>query len=115
MGFFVSFAVPAGAPRVDPPTASGGAVTVDLEGLEHGSGCVLFVRDGVISTLEGYAYGEPASNEDGGAQVQKMNILGLCAVTEAENVQNLNLARALPPRRRSRPRYSANCLYFPRK
>jgi len=58
-GFFVSFSVPATAPRVDAPNASGGVVTMELEGLEHGSGCILFVRDGVISILEGYAYGEP--------------------------------------------------------
>ena len=34
-------------------------MTVELEGFEHGSGCILFVRDGVISTLEGITYGEP--------------------------------------------------------
>jgi hypothetical protein len=59
VGFFVNFVIPAGAPRADPPNMAGGQVTVELEGIKHGLGCVLFVREGVIATLEGYTYGEP--------------------------------------------------------
>jgi hypothetical protein len=36
-----------------------GDVAAHIDGLEHGAGFILFVRDGVIAVLEGFAYGEP--------------------------------------------------------
>ena len=36
-----------------------GDVTATIDGLEHGAGFVLFVRDGVLDVLEGFAYDEP--------------------------------------------------------
>jgi hypothetical protein len=36
-----------------------GDVTATIDGLEHGAGFVLFVRDGVLHMLEGFAYDEP--------------------------------------------------------
>jgi hypothetical protein len=33
--------------------------TATMEGLEHGAGFVLFVREGVLDTLEGFTYDEP--------------------------------------------------------
>jgi hypothetical protein len=57
VGFFVEYEVPAGLERTVPATMSGGSVNIQLEGVEYGAGCVLFVRGGVISMLEGYTYG----------------------------------------------------------
>ncbi len=57
-GFFVTFEVPADVARTTPPNLQGGDVHIRVEGVEHGAGCVLFVRDGVLSMLEGYTYGE---------------------------------------------------------
>jgi hypothetical protein len=57
-GFFVEFSVPLDAPRAEPRELTGGNVPIQIEGLEHGAGCLLFVRDGILRTLEGYTYGE---------------------------------------------------------
>jgi hypothetical protein len=56
-GFFVDFEVAADVARVTPPNFQGGVVNIRVEGLENGGGCLLFVRDGVLSFLEGYTYG----------------------------------------------------------
>ncbi len=57
-GFFVEFSVPPDAPRAEPPELKGGNVQMEIEGLEGGAGCLLFVRNGMLHTLEGYTYGE---------------------------------------------------------
>jgi hypothetical protein len=36
-----------------------GDVTADIEGLEHGAGFLLYVRNGAIDALEGYSFEEP--------------------------------------------------------
>jgi hypothetical protein len=36
-----------------------GDATATIDGLEHGAGFVLFVREGVLDMLEGFAYDEP--------------------------------------------------------
>jgi hypothetical protein len=43
-----------------------GDVSAELEGLEHGAGFILFVRNGKISWLEGFAYGEPWPTHESG-------------------------------------------------
>jgi hypothetical protein len=60
-GFFTDLAV-----RDDVPAApvtrqqiALGDVTGSVEGLHHGAGFVLFIRDGVLKLLEGFAYNEP--------------------------------------------------------
>ena len=40
-----------------------GDVQAIFEGLEHGVGFILFIRNGFIETLEGYTYDEPWSGE----------------------------------------------------
>ena len=55
-GFFLSFAVPETAGRVFPPNFELSDVFFEAEGLAHGGGSVLFVRDGVITTLEAYSH-----------------------------------------------------------
>jgi hypothetical protein len=61
VGFFTTLDV---APEVEPaPVRPGtmdlGDVTATIEGLEHGVGFVLFVKDGVLDVLEGFSYDEP--------------------------------------------------------
>lgn len=59
-GLFVDLAVPSGTETL--PFAEDfhfGDVEATMDGLAHGMGFVLFVRDGVISELEGYTYEEP--------------------------------------------------------
>ena len=36
-----------------------GAAHARIEGIEHGAGFVLFIRGGLIKTLEGYTFDEP--------------------------------------------------------
>jgi hypothetical protein len=36
-----------------------GGIEADILGLQHGAGFLLFVRDGVVSFLEGFSYDEP--------------------------------------------------------
>jgi hypothetical protein len=55
-GFFVRFGVPAESPCTEPKNFTGGHVSMQVDGVKHGAGCVLLVRDGVIDTLEGYTY-----------------------------------------------------------
>ena len=59
VGFFTHFSVPDDLPRAAPPNFAAGDVAFQLEGLYNGGGCVLFVRDGKLDFLEGYAYDEP--------------------------------------------------------
>jgi hypothetical protein len=57
VGFFVEYEVPADASRTAQENFAGGTVTIAVEGVEHGAGCLVFVRCGVLSFLEGYTYG----------------------------------------------------------
>ena len=56
-GFFLDFVVPEelAAPI---PDAVIGDVTAEIPGLRHGAGFLLFIRNGRISFLEGFSYGE---------------------------------------------------------
>jgi hypothetical protein len=60
VGFFCDFDVPSDARAL--PTSGDfhlGDVNASLDGLNHGAGFVLFVRNGRLATLEGYTYEEP--------------------------------------------------------
>jgi len=57
-GFYCEIEVDADAPKVRTDFHLSD-VDGDIEGLSHGAGFVLFVRDGCLSMLEGYAYDEP--------------------------------------------------------
>ena len=54
-GFFATIAVADGAPRVSSPNALGYETHAHVRGMEHGLGFVLFMKDGALSLLEGYA------------------------------------------------------------
>jgi hypothetical protein len=56
VGFFADFDVREGVAPVTPRSISAGDAKIELAGVEHGAGCVLFVRDGFLSFLEGYVY-----------------------------------------------------------
>ena len=56
VGFFAEFIVPRDAPRTEPRNFAGGEVSIEVQGVTRGAGCLLFVRDGVIGTLEVYTY-----------------------------------------------------------
>jgi hypothetical protein len=59
VGFFTDFDVPASAPQVSANRSLEiGDVEASISGLQHGAGFVLFVRGGVLHTLEGYTYDE---------------------------------------------------------
>src|SRR4051812_20594620 len=61
VGFFTHFAIPAEAPvRRDLESAELKHVGAKISGLADGAGFILFIRDGVISFLEGYTYGDAA-------------------------------------------------------
>ncbi|MHC4608604.1 MAG: hypothetical protein ACYTAF_16975 [Planctomycetota bacterium] len=60
VGFYLDFTVPAQAPRLSRKRQ----LTLEdvhgaIEGVEHGVGFILFIRDGAISFLEGFTYDEP--------------------------------------------------------
>lgn len=60
VGFFTEIALPADAPvRRDLPSTHIGDVGAEFPRLQHGAGFVLFIRDGVVSMLEGFTYDEP--------------------------------------------------------
>ena len=62
-GFYCKFDVPADMPRLPQKTNFHlGDVDASIDSLRHGAGFVIFVRDGAITTLEGYSIDEPWPN-----------------------------------------------------
>jgi hypothetical protein len=60
VGFFTRFLIPSDATvRRDLPNMEIRNVAAEFPGMQHGAGFVLFIRDGVISMLEGFTYDEP--------------------------------------------------------
>ena len=60
VGFFCEFSVsPAARGSIEPSDFELNDVDAQIDGLEHGAGFILFVRDGVLDLLEGYSYDEP--------------------------------------------------------
>jgi hypothetical protein len=58
VGFFVDFAVPSDIPLAEPQNFAGGDAVIALAGAAAPAGCVLHVRDGRLTTLEGYTFDE---------------------------------------------------------
>jgi hypothetical protein len=65
VGFFCDFELDESAPTL-PGDLQIGDVFGELEGLAHGAGFVLFIRDGRISMLEGFTFDEPWPEKVGG-------------------------------------------------
>ncbi len=57
VGFYADLAVESSAPVV-PRDFELGDVHAEMPGLEYGAGFVVFVRNGRLTQLEGFAYGE---------------------------------------------------------
>src|SRR2546423_3927323 len=60
-GFFTSIAVPGDAPRVSSPRALGYETHARVLPLEHGLGFVLFMENGALDLLEGFACGQEST------------------------------------------------------
>lgn len=60
-GFLTTICVPADTDPVSGPSVLGEETGARVIGLEHGLGFVLFLSDGRLRQLEGYAYGENTS------------------------------------------------------
>jgi hypothetical protein len=56
-GFFTTFEVPDSTPRSSLKSPVGN-VSASIEGLKHGAGFVLWLKDGRMETLEGFSYEE---------------------------------------------------------
>lgn len=54
-GFYTKLAI-ADGPKMDGAPSPIGDIGVDVEGMEHGLGFLLWLRDGVADTLECYSY-----------------------------------------------------------
>jgi hypothetical protein len=54
-GFFTTIRVPEDPPRVNSPKVLGHETHAHIRGMEYGLGFVLFMRDGALDMLEGYA------------------------------------------------------------
>ena len=65
VGFFCTLVVPSAEPAVAEITGQGpfGDVEADIEGLQHGAGFLLWLKDGRLSMLEGFSYDEPWPSE----------------------------------------------------
>ena len=84
-GFFTDLAVrdPASAlPSRDGLAIHG--VDVEMDGLAHGAGFVLFVAKGLLATLEGFAFDEqwPAQPENWRITAARVKIMGRSAPPE---------------------------------
>ncbi len=58
VGFFLNYEVPVELPCAIPRNFTIGGFNADLDGVSHGVGFELFVRDGKIAFLEGFTYDE---------------------------------------------------------
>jgi hypothetical protein len=77
VGFFTYFDVPADVPRV--PAADSAQiddVAATIEGLQHGAGFVLFLRNGALYMLEGYTFDEPWPSDLGAFSLRYSKLPG---------------------------------------
>jgi hypothetical protein len=56
-GFFTTISVPSAAPKVNSERVLGYETSAHVVGLEYGFGFVLFMENGALNLLEGYAWG----------------------------------------------------------
>jgi len=56
-GFFTTISVAADIPQIPSPRVLGHEIYAKVEGLTHGMGFILFMKDGNLNLLEGYAVG----------------------------------------------------------
>jgi hypothetical protein len=77
VGFFVEFDTPTDVPLTTPSDITGGHAEIVLEGVPNGAGCILWVCEGRLSTLEGFTYGDEGWPDD--ARVVRIeNVIPIC-------------------------------------
>lgn len=88
-GFFARFGVPSQgrAASVRPGVLDPGDVSASVQGLDHGAGIVLFVENGVLRTLEGFAYDEPWPDRIEDFQVAAGGVHHIGVPTDLEKVE----------------------------
>jgi hypothetical protein len=59
VGVFVEFKIPPDERLAVPSDFTGGSADISLQGVEHGAGCVLFIRAGKLAMFEAFTYDEP--------------------------------------------------------
>lgn len=75
-GFFTTISVATAIPRVASPQVLGHKVYANVEGLAYGMGFVLFMEDGYLNLLEGYAFG-PENTDSLNLETVSFSISGL--------------------------------------
>lgn len=63
-GFYADFVVPPDLPLTTPLRYSGGDAVLTIDNAPLGGGCVLYVQDGRLTTLEVYINGDEGWDED---------------------------------------------------
>jgi hypothetical protein len=58
VGFFTNFDIPESVERTSPENFELSDVHAYIEGVAHGAGFILFIRQGALSCVEGYTYGD---------------------------------------------------------
>lgn len=64
VGFFTKISVSEDVPPVACPSPLGREIGASVQGLDHGMGFVLFLKDGRLRTLEGFTYDDPTAELD---------------------------------------------------
>lgn len=64
VGFFVDLEVPGSSPIASTSRRARGSVLIRASCLDHDAGAVLFVVDGRLATIEGFAYGDRWTHDD---------------------------------------------------
>ena len=77
VGFYIDFEVPADVALTEPANFAGGHAEIGLAGADYPAGCVLFVRNGRLATLEGYTNADELWPEDA-VVVSVENVVPVC-------------------------------------
>jgi hypothetical protein len=64
VGFYMDFLIPDDVPLTTPLVYAGGNATLCIDTAENGGGCVLFVKDGKLATLEVYTFDDLGWTEE---------------------------------------------------
>ncbi len=72
VGFFINYEIPDDCPRIS-GSLTLSDVTADIKGVKNGVGFILFVKDGVLTMLEGATYDDPWPEK---IEIQKIYYVG---------------------------------------
>jgi len=94
-GFHAELLVASDVPVVQPPRLVGGDAEIELSGAKHGAGCLLFVEDGRLASLEGYIYGDEEWRPDSVV----LSVGHVSALEPSNKALNATDGRGRPPAR----------------